>query len=135
MWSRGRFAHVNSVMAEHGECDFSQELDTEPGRVTWLRDVQLGLRAPLCSSGSLPSGWQIAFVFMEKEGHRDDASKQLQMTMSSKGSSGCHPPTNKKACDFHVEAHCGARLQAVCCACAVGGREGPRASARDTSGE
>lgn len=57
--------------------------------------------------------WQIAFVFMEKEGHRDDASKQLQMTMSSKGSSGCHPPTNKKACDFHVEAHCRARLQAL----------------------
>lgn len=58
------------VMAKHGECDFSQGYDTEPGGVTWQRVVvQLGLRAPLCSRGSLPSSWQVAFVFMEKEGH------------------------------------------------------------------
>lgn len=66
MWSRGRFAYVNSVMAEHGECDFSQELDTEPGRVTWLRDVQLGLRAPLCSSGSLPSIGRLPLCLWKK---------------------------------------------------------------------
>lgn len=60
---------MNFMMAERSECDFSQEFDTEPGRVTWPRDVQLGLRACLCSSGSLPASWQAVFVFMEEEGH------------------------------------------------------------------